>query len=62
MERERSHRASGGVRRECDVLAGGLGKNKFDVRWEDGIWLGIEMESGESIIGKARGVAKARDL
>ncbi len=29
------------------------GKNKFDVRWTDGVWLGIEVETGESIIGKS---------
>ncbi len=36
--------------------AASVGKNKLDVRWEDGAWLGIKMESRESIIG-TRGVA-----
>ncbi len=26
-------------------------RNKFDVRWVDGVWLGIRQKSGESIIG-----------
>ncbi len=49
---------------ECVMClpAASVGKNKFDVRWEDGAWLGIEMESGESIIGTARGVVKARNF
>jgi hypothetical protein len=25
-------------------------ENKFDVRWQDGVWLGIKMESGASIL------------
>ena len=28
-----------------------VGKDKFDSRWETGIWLGIREESGENIIG-----------
>ncbi len=39
-----------------------MGKNKFDVRWEDGVWLGIKMESGESIIGAAGGVAEGTNF
>ncbi len=38
------------------------GKNKFDVRWMDGVWPGIKLEGGESIAGVADGVAKARDF
>ena len=38
------------------------GRNKFDVRWLDGVWLGIKLESGESIIGTAEGIVKARDF
>ncbi len=34
----------------------------FDMIWMDGVWLGIKLESGESIIGTADGVAKARDF
>ncbi len=37
------------------------GKNKFDVRWTDGV-LGNKLERGESIIGTADGVAQARDF
>ncbi len=34
--------------------AASVGRNKFDVRWEDGVWPGIKIVSGESIIAKAR--------
>ncbi len=34
------------------------GRNKFDVRWVDGV--GNQAESGESIIGAPDGVAKVR--
>ncbi len=37
-------------------------KNKIDVRWVDGVRLGIKLESGESIIGTACRVVKARDF
>ncbi len=36
------------------------GEIKFDVRWVDGVWRGITLESGESIIGAPEGVVKAR--
>ncbi len=39
-----------------------MGKEKFDVRWMEGMWLGVKLESGELIIGKADGVVKARDF
>ncbi len=42
--------------------AASVGRNKFDVRRDDGVWLGIKMESGQSILGIASGDAKARDL
>ncbi len=42
--------------------AASVGRNMFDVRWEEGVWLGIELESGESVIGTASGVPKARDF
>ncbi len=47
---------------ECVMYlpAASAGKNKFDVRWRDGAWLGIRLESGESVIGTADGVVKAR--
>ncbi len=38
------------------------GKDKFDARWKEGVWLGIRMESGESLIGTDEGVVKARVL
>ena len=39
-----------------------LGKDKFDTRWDSGIWLGIREESGEHIIGTEDGVVKARTI
>ncbi len=49
---------------ECVMFlpAASAGKNTFDVRWMDGMWLGIKLESGESIIGTADGVVKATDF
>jgi hypothetical protein len=49
---------------ECVLyfLAASVGKNKFDVRWMARVWLGIKLESGESSLGTADGVMKARDL
>ncbi len=49
---------------ECvmSLPAASVGKNKFDVSWMDGVWLGIKLDSGESIIGAADGVVKARDF
>ena len=38
------------------------GKYKADSRVKEGIWLGIKEKSGESIIGTARGVVKARTI
>ena len=38
------------------------GKDKFDSRWDDGIWLGIREESGEHIIGTRDGVLKTRSI
>ncbi len=38
------------------------GRNKFAVRWVDGIWLGIKLESGESSIGTPEGVVRVRDF
>jgi len=38
------------------------GKDKFDARWESGIWLGIADRTGETIIGTKDGVIKARDV
>ena len=39
-----------------------LGRNKFTVRWQEGIWLGIREESGEAIVGTPDGVLKARSI
>ena len=44
------------------LKAGSTGKDKFESRWEDGVWLGIRDRSGESIIGTPEGVVKARDF
>ena len=35
-----------------------VGKNKADVRWEDGVWLGVRDKSGEMCIGTDKGVIK----
>ncbi len=37
--------------RVCYAPAFSAGSNKFDVRWVDGVWLGVKLKSGESIIG-----------
>ena len=37
------------------------GENKFDYRWDEGVWLGVKDNSGEAIIGTSKGVVKARD-
>ena len=39
---------------------GMVGKDKFDRRWEDGLWLGVVNESGENIIGTREGCVKVR--
>ncbi len=47
------------------LTAASAGKNKFDVRRMDGVRLGTgdhTLESGESIIGAACGLMKARDF
>ncbi len=38
------------------------GRDKFDVRWREGVWLGIELERGESVISTKEGVVKPRDF
>jgi hypothetical protein len=49
---------------ECVLYApaASAGKDKFDARWKEGVWLGVRMESGESLIGTDGGVVKARDF
>ena len=42
------------------LKAGTLGRYKFNNRWEEGVWLGITDESGESIIGTPDGIVKAK--
>ncbi len=63
MDRERTHRPVVEFGESVTHLpAASVGKNKLVVRWEDGVWLGIKMESGASILGTAKGVAKAREF
>lgn len=38
------------------------GKDKFESRWESGIWLGIRDESGEHLIGTKEGIRRARTI
>ena len=38
------------------------GKDKFNSRWESGIWLGIREESGETFVGTKEGVIKVRTV
>jgi hypothetical protein len=49
---------------ECVMYwpAASVGKNKSNVRWMDGVWPGMKPENGESIVGTADGVIKARDF
>ncbi len=56
IERERRRQTSGKVWRICVMLlpAAIVGKNRFDVKWMYGVWLGIKPESGESFIGATR--------
>ncbi len=36
------------------------GSRKFDVRWQEGVWLGFRVERGGLSMGTSEGVAKAR--
>jgi len=36
------------------------GKYKGDIRWEEGIWLGIRDRKGETLVGTANGIVKVR--
>ena len=38
------------------------GRNKFDVSWVDGVWIGIKLERGGSTIGTPEGVVKVREV
>ena len=44
------------------LQAGTRGCNKFESRWEFGIWLGAWEESAEIIIGLPEGIVKVRDF
>ena len=39
-----------------------VGKDKMDVRWKEGVWLGNRERSGEAIIGTPDGCIKVRSL
>ena len=43
------------------LRAGTKGKEKGEVRWEEGCFLGVRNESGEIIVGNEEGIVKARD-
>ena len=38
------------------------GKDKFEVRWDNGIWFGVADPTGEAIIATKDGVIKVRDV
>ena len=38
------------------------GKYKADVRWEDGIWLGIRDRTGETLVGTPDGIVNVRSI
>ena len=38
------------------------GKNKYANRWQEGIWLGITEDTGETVVGTDEGVVKAKDF
>ena len=38
------------------------GKDKFETRWSEGVWLGIADRTNEVIVGTSEGVIKARDI
>ena len=46
----------------CYLKPNSVGQNKADVRWEEGIWLGIRDKSGETYIGTELGVIKVRSV
>ena len=41
---------------------GKRGQDKFENRWEEGIWLGIADRTNEVIVGTSEGVIKVRDV
>ncbi len=42
------------------IKAESVGKDKYNSRWEEGVFIGVREESGEIIIGTEKGVIKAR--
>jgi hypothetical protein len=42
------------------IRAESVGKDKYNSRWEEGVFIGVREESGEIIIGTEKGVIKAR--
>jgi hypothetical protein len=46
---------------ECVHYVPVFSANEFDMRWADGVWLGIKFE-GEPIIGTPEGVVRVRDF
>ena len=42
------------------IRAESVGKDKYNSRWEEGVFIGVREESGELIIGTEKGVIKAR--
>ena len=46
----------------CYLKSGSAGTNKFDLRWYEGVWLGIRDETGEAIVGTREGMVKCRDF
>ncbi len=49
---------------ECVLHAQAMsaGRDNFDARWMEGVWLRAKMESGEPLIGTSEGVGKARNF
>ena len=41
---------------------GNTGKDKFENRWEEGVWLGVVDRTNEVIVGTSEGVIKVKDV
>ena len=41
---------------------GSRGEDKFEPRWDEGIWLRIADKTGEMMLGTSEGVVKVRDV
>ena len=41
---------------------GSIGKEKFDSKWENGVWLGVLDGSGEKVVGTPEGCIKVRSI